>query len=352
MERLTLNATAFEEWCRLPLPAHAESVGRHPKDDDKDISEQIFAAIKRGRCTDLTFEYRGQKIAVDGTSEFRWTAEKLAPLRHVTLKGMAVDLRKVTLARFYMHSASLRLTNCVIAELHIAEGCEAHITECWIGKLVLPESAASSLHISGGSVRCIQCPPPKAKSPFSGTVQFSGVNLPTSRRWKLFPGPQPYRSLRAHLEALQNIPMAQLMRAKELASELEDEKGLIRFVNWFNGFFSEYGLAPERPLVWASAIWLAASTLTMMVNGADLAVPPDQLHGWQNGLEGPTLHARILRAATLATQAINPLSLLETRKLVTASGVGWGALMSVAGLIIDFLLALTFLGVRKRFKMS
>lgn len=168
----------------------------------------------------------------------------------------------------------------------------------------------------------------------------------------MFPGAQPYRSLRAHFEGLQNIPMVQLMRSKELASELEDERGLLKWANWFNGVFSDYGLAAGRPLFCGAAIWLASSVLTMMVDGAHLASPVDQLHGWQMGLEGPTIGARVLRAMTLATQAINPLAFFETRKLVTASGVGWGMVMSAAGLLMDGMLALTFLAVRKRFKLS
>lgn len=178
-----------------------------------------------------------------------WNLQLTGHLRELTLTGAAIHHFFINTGR----TSVLRLSRCLIGDLHlIGPSLDVELTDCVIGCLRLePAGRIKRLEIRGGAVADIVCPTSSQPNPFSGSVRFLDVSLPTSRtHTKLFKGPQSYRNLLDHLEKLNNLVTANKIRALQMQAEREDDKGIVWFINWVYGTFASYGTNPGRPITW------------------------------------------------------------------------------------------------------
>lgn len=226
------------------------------------------------------------------------------------------------------------------------------IKNCVVGFLKLGKSSIENLYIKNSWICLIQCPPTYDANPFLGTVSFEQVKLPTSVLHSMLSGgAQQYRNLRAHLLALQNAPAANLMHAKELASERETEKGLSWVFNWFYYLASNYGTKPGLPILWAILLYLILSAGNFWFDSGTPKNPND-LIGWQTLLRGEAEN-HFYRAYFLPIQSMfNPWGVFSIKVLVACKTTLGQILNSSVGLTIDGLIAFTIFALRKRFKLS
>lgn len=248
----------------------------------------------------------------------------------------------------------IELERCYVGLMRIRDGVRADIElrHCWIGNLVLGEEALARLSVTGGSIRAIESPPPHRGNPFVGSVTISDVVMPTTPKSLLLKGPQTYSNLRSHLEKLGNVPAANLMRARELATERHYERGLTRLVNWIYEFFGDHGLRAGRPLAWAFLAYGVAFALVVGLDGGKWSPDATLYFGWRTVLTEQALYGDIARSAFLCLQSIiNPFGIFGPRSLVVPGTVTGQAILAVQGLFTDLMLFLTILGIRRRFKL-
>ena len=257
-----------------------------------------------------------------------------AIIRHVviTTHAQRVDLRKCRIG--YMHIVSNRTADI---RLH----------ECWIGHLELAEDGVKNLRIEGGTIRSLICPPPDGVNPIAGSADFPDVDFPTDLKPGFREGAQPYRNIRKHLEDLQNVPMANLMRTLELGTERHTDRGLNKFWNYVWGWCANYGYSPGRPLCFILGLYLAVASGLWFWDGGELIRPEDQYPGWQQGLTEGTVQ----RSLYLPLQSfLSPLGIFPRNLVVAATLLGKAALV-VQGIATYLLIGMTAIGIRKRFKL-
>ena len=247
-------------------------------------------------------------------------------------------------------TSSVGISDCCIARLILDPNMDTDISihGSWIGQLDLVERAINNLEIKGGSVRNLTCPSPDKGSPFSGSVSFSDVKLPTSSSSsRLFKGAQSYRNLRAHLQVLENAPAVNLMRSLELRTERHSEGGFTKFISWMYGTFADYGRQPGRSFACAIVVWFITVLAIFVWDGGTVGMDAEHYTGWRKLLLEDSDWGSARRALLLPIQSIfDPFGLFSTRKLVLAS-TGWGhILLIVQGVITDAFLAMTIFGVR------
>lgn len=241
----------------------------------------------------------------------------------------------------------LELVNCRVAKLRVADksNVDLRLQDCWIGRLFLGKSSIRHLFIERSIVRSLECPSPDEENPFTGSVWFPKDAFST--RGKLFKGSQPYSSLRAHLERLQNVPLANLMRTLELRAERNKDRGLNRVWNCLYDVCANYGYSPGRPLAVAVAFYVMTVVALALWDGGVLVRPTDRYAGWQHTLtEGP-----VQRSLYLPLQSfLSPLGVFP-RNLIVAATVPGKILLLIQGIATYLLIGMTALGIRKRFKL-
>ena len=250
---------------------------------------------------------------------------------------------------------NFQFEDCFIYSLEVEnhKSIDLFLKDSIVGTLVLNGASVNNLTIQSSWICCIECPPTYEINPFVGSVVFDDAKFPTSTKHsKLFKGAQQYRNLRAHLLALQNAPAANLMHAKELASERETEKGLSWIFNWFYYLASNYGSRPAQPLLGILIFY----TLLVFFNvcmDSGVANIPEGFQGWQNSLKGSGVSSDIYRSLILPLQSmINPFGLFWTKTLIIPKTFGGQLVNSITGLLNDALLIFTITALRKRFKLS
>jgi len=189
---------------------------------------------------------------------------------------------------------------------------------------------------------------------------LDNVYFPTKKSL-LFKGPQQYRNLRAHFEALQNSPAASLMRAKELASERETDKGLSKFFNYIYFFVSNYGLSPGRPLWWLVIVYLSMVCFLFPFKEAGINIyskyieKPPPLKNVKSKrllmkrffLEEKMRDSLILPLQTM----VNPAGIFRRNQITHAKTRTGKTVILFLSLIADGLIIFTIAGLRKRFKI-
>jgi len=164
-------------------------------------------------------------------------------IRNAIIKNLVIGKGKI----------DLKIENCCIGKIDILTG-EKHtiIQHSLIGNIDFHTNSIHNLLIKGGWICTITGPATYQDNPFHGSVDFENVKMPTSKKHSiLFKGAQQYRNLRAHFEELQNGPMAGLMRAKELASDMETTNSWVtRLFSWVYSVASGYGQKPGRAFIW------------------------------------------------------------------------------------------------------
>lgn len=382
MSAFSEKIRAFESWCTQLVPKSGDSTFHLDRitdrlrlqekpipDADAIISKELEQELTKmtgssSSCLQLEGGSRIFSLSVNLPAAplkapQPGTAGALAPsirLR-VPTKEFAIAGGSLQEILIEVQSQRVSLRDCHLARLEVRPGLTCpvlELTNCWIGQLVLGANAIVNLTVERGAIFHLACPAPGSTNPFSGTVVLdANAYWPISRRRsRLFEGPQPYRNLRAHLEQLDNIPAANLMRRLQLRSEREDDQGVSWFVSWIYGTFANYGTAPGRPLLYA--VFLYAITFAV-IYAFDGGAPgqPDYLYSGFDRLLIDPLHGDVYRSLMLPLQSItNPFGLLSVRKLVVPMS-GFGAiLLGVQGLATALLLFLCALSIRRRFKVQ
>lgn len=185
------------------------------------------------------------------------------------------------------------------------EPISLHIRDSWIGNISLGSKTINNFRVMDSWVLSIDCPPPEAENPFTGSVEFyKNVKLPISKKSRVFRnyGTQQYRNLRAHFEKLQNSPMAGLMRAKELGSErLETEWGLTRFFSWIYSVVSDYGRKPLRAFFLGLGLLAINVVILTYTNGIEVNSKSPFTKPWDTSL------SKFNKATNITIQsAMNP----------------------------------------------
>ena len=364
---------AFEKWCISPNSAPkaktslvlSEFTKKHATERGEVILSELARAIldnlqsKKDRLVyvefnggdstrtlpfklDLSPVDNSLKIAVDTQPHLTGITVSRG-VREVHLRAGIVGTVQV----YEGELTRLELVNCRIAKLRVADNTnvDLRLQHCWIGWLLLGKRSIGHLFIERSTVRSLECPSPDEENPFTGSVWFPNDTFPT--RGKLFKGSQPYSSLRAHLERLQNVPLANLMRTLELRAERNKDRGLNRAWNWIYDICANYGYSPGRPLAVAFAFYIVVVVALALWDGGILVRPADEYAGWQQSLiKGP-----IQRALYLPLQSfLSPLGVFP-RNLVVAATVPGKIVLVMQGIVTYLLIGMTALGIRKRFKL-
>jgi hypothetical protein len=227
------------------------------------------------------------------------------------------------------------------------------LEDTFIGDLVLYGQNFTSLYVSGGGILNIQCDVPGGNNPIVGSAVI--------RRSTYFPhevglrlkGPQPYRNMRHHMEALQNGPAASLFFTLEQAVErkLHRAFSIDRLISWLYGALSDYGSSAQRPFWYFLGLFALSCAIVFLSDGAIFS---DGLNtsSWELDMMGDGCPARMLRAIVLTGQAtLNPLGVFGTRGLLIAKYKFLEAWLFLDGVFSVLLLALFLLAIRRRFKM-
>jgi hypothetical protein len=261
-----------------------------------------------------------KKIKVDQKCNIStWEAQK----GDLLIKGAIVGKLNININEYQ----SINLENCCIYEIVVNLDTKVNLTlnRCLIGKLVLWKNSINNLSINEGAIISMLSPPPGVDNPFKGSVTFDSVYFPTKKSL-LFKGPQQYRNLRSHFEALQNTPAANLMREKELASEREADKGLSKVFSWLYFIISNYGTKPGKPLWWLLGVYVLMSLIIYTQKG-------------------------LLESLILPFQAIlYPVGVLRKESNFSELSICVKFLIQILALVADGLIIFVIAGLRKRFK--
>ena len=161
----------------------------------------------------------------------------------------------------------------------------------------------------------------------------------------------PEHLLKVLLEDKEGLA-ANLMRALELRTERQHDRGLNWAINWAYDRFAGYGRSPGRPLLIAIGLYFVVAAFLYQFDGGVLGVDERFYTGWRELVRESGREGRAYRSALLALQTvINPFGLFGVRKLVI-TGTGFGqALIVVQGLLTYSLFIMSAFGIRKRFKL-
>lgn len=270
------------------------------------------------------------------------------------LEGFFSELRVQNL------SPSVEIENASIRDFHVEVSKDAGaktdllFTNSWLSRLTLAPSTIRHFSYRDGGIGDIDCPGSVANNPFTGSVVFSKVFLPRTRRGFQIEGAQPYRNMRYHLAQLQNGPAASIFHSAELAVERDDERGLNWFFNFLYEEFSDYGASPVRPLIWLGLLWIATATL-LFATGVEIGGSPKDAVGWQSLLYRTDWKGDLLRAVIVGFQPISWLgSLISPGQPVAMvpSCLLTQIWLVIDGILSTVLLALFIFALRRRFRMA
>lgn len=367
----------FDEWVLRPPPegevtssTFAAFLGNRdrPVIPEEDVPSAYFKHLKdqnRSYHRNITVEDHGALKAFD--FPFESIFPKLpkndecddAVNFSVNINGASVSVRGMAIRVLAFNSSSsiLKLENCYIGHVtvHNSNGNTRRmlLRNCWIGKLEMASNSIDSLIVEGGGIAHIKTPPPDRENPVAGSVAFENVLLPFSKKQTaLYVGAQPYRNIRSHMEKLNNGPMAGLFRTLELRSERgESDRWLAKAFNYLYDGASGYGSSIGLPLFWALCLYAIGVGYALGFDSGVAPLDPDLYVGWRANLCNVDA-GNIWRSFFLPLQSmISPAGILGARSLVAAQTAAGGAVFTTLGLIMDVMVFLSILAIRKRFKL-
>lgn len=253
-----------------------------------------------------------------------------------------------------------------VQEVIIENSCIGHISfyahrplvieirDSWMGRFLVRLNSIVNLRIEGGWICAIDCPATYEDNPFSGSVDFEKVKLPTSKNKSiLFQGAQQYRNLRSHFEKLQNGPMVGLMRAKELASERETDSGVSWVFNWIYFLASNYGRYPGRAFGWFFLFLVINFACLFWFDGGRMEVNNISPGSWQHSYKGDDSTSKMVRSALLTFQTVvNPVGIVSTKSDFQFNTLRGTIHTFVLVLFADAAFIFGSLAIRKRLKVS
>jgi len=331
---------------------------RSPEDWEKEQFFETLDASLRGKggpfnvaidIAEPSGEYKivGPDAPLDGyiQSLALNVASITVTLSNVSVKELFVGAEKV----------NLHLNNCNIGLLRVQDHRKAEIRvhESNIGTLNVRGDSIGYYEMKGGSLLNVVCPAPKSDNPFTGTVSFTpNVFFPRKRGTYILPGPQPYRNLRYHLRALENVQMANLIHSAELAVERKDDPWTNKVLSWFYEMMSDFGSSALRSILWLVLLYLLSAWAILWSDGAVSAAPTSELIGWQQALVDP-LWGEEARSLYLAFQPlVNPIGIFGPKSLLIPRYPLLALGLSLQGLLSLILLALLIFAIRRRFKIQ
>jgi len=269
-----------------------------------------------------------------------------------------IDLENISIRQLQIYGSNKPVTLKNLRVDKLTFGSVDGVTKMenvWIGDLVFSAgNRFQSFYCSGGGILNIAVDTPDGNNPFNGSIHFAdNIYFPRKIGFRL-EGPQPYRNMRAHMLKLENTPMVSRFFTLEQATErrLDPKWSLNRFISWIYELLSDYSASTPRPIMALAILFLISSTITYISDGAAVGDPID-LVGWQKNLCGDSQTASALRAVVLAGNAIlNPLSVLGVKGLLVPK-YSWLAFWNwLSSAFAALFIALFFLSVRRRFKMT
>ena len=149
-----------------------------------------------------------------------------------------------------------------------------------------------------------------------------------------------------------NVLVANLMRALQFRSERNTERGFSWVVNWFYGTFASHGTSPGRPLVILGTLYLFSILLGWYFcdyGHLTRMLPAD---GGVHPVYASEPTGRAVRLALLPLQSIvNPFgTLFDANRLILPDSWQFNVWLVIHGLFSDFMLVLSGLCIRRRFK--
>ena len=198
----------------------------------------------------------------------------------------------------------------------------------------------------------MKCPPAEHGNPFRGSLLLSGKNrLADSIRLDDL---QSYRNLRHSLLERRCQRAAHEVRAFELRAErrYENKSVLLRAVNWLYDYSSFYGTSPERALGFMGTL-IAYNGMLIGLNGmydTNVRCADVERSSWVSILCDEKW-VSVIASFLLALQPfVNPLGILDDDQIVRPSSFWLLLWFWFSNITVVSLLALTWLGVRRRMK--
>lgn len=259
---------------------------------------------------------------------------------------------------------------------------ETHFENCEIGILV-PNSEVRRLHLSGGRYGVLDLS--KLGAVIDAEVILEGceileirvgsefairnlviddVTFPAvAKRWPTESDNEQYRAPLPKIDRASfghlgewakrtgSSDVAHFARDKELEIERSTSKGLywLWLVCW--GAFSEFGLAPIRPMIWLLLFALLNAVL-VCTTGSEIGLPNSQLNGWRAMLVDQIGHDGMERALVSSFEGLTtPLSGLSGRRLVVPDNPFAAVFQIIYGFFAIGMVSLTILSLRRRFKV-
>ena len=362
----------FEQWCDAVKERKAESalnLDEYAKDAVGTHAQKVAKFAGEMRTSIQDGKLFKHSVSINGNSargeRFRLDLSKQSPdlqihkdskshvLSFYTQELEACELNSVIIGelRVGARATFLSLDHCRVRSLLIVAGeklTDVQIKDSWIGYLEVKSRQVHDLLIEGGTIRSVKCPAPDEENPFTGHVRFENVHFPTDLKPGFREGAQPYTNLRAHLEDLQNAPMAGLMRSIELKTERHTDRGFNKIWNYAWGWCANYGYSPGRPLWWVLGLYLVTALGLWIWDGGVLTQDASAYPGWEDWFTCNDW----FRAAYLPLRPIiSPLGALGGGTPVDAATLGGKIALVLQGIATYLLIGMTVVGVRKRFKL-
>ena len=335
------HGTSPEIWYQTAVDKFFKTV----EDSTREGSPSVIATLDSS--VDTSREY---KIVGSGTQDRYIQSLTLQSQINLTLSDLSI--KTLTLGAPDVH---LRVSNCSIRQLDVHSRdsrTEIRLYQSNVGTLNVVPGALSHYEMHGGSLLNVVCPPPGPNNPFSGTVSFTPrVFFPRERDTYILAGPQPYRNMRYHLRALENVQMANLFHSAELAVERKDDSWTNHVVSYLYELTSDFGSSVLRPFLWLSLLYVSSVYAIFCSDGAEVP-EPSGLVGWQHALIDPAW-GEYTRAFYLALQSfVNPVGIFGLKYLLVPKYTQLAAWLSVDGFIGLILLALLIFAIRRRFRIQ
>ena len=362
---------AFEQWCdeikELPL-GEGLNFAKYGKDEQRTperrgalVHKAVMKLIdadeeRRGNISINHPDWQNRAFEIDLSSQA--DREGITPSTRPDLLDLSTgplgELRMVSanVRRLQLgaHTRSANLTNCRIGTLFlpINFGGDIDLRNCWIGRLELGKGSVRNISVEGGTVRSLSCPSTADSNPITGSAAFLDVDFATDLKPGWRKNAQPYRNLRKHLENLEDIPNANLMRTLELATERHTDRGFNKIWNYAWGWCANYGYSPGRPLWWVLGLYLVTALGLWIWDGGVLTQDASAYPGWEDWFTCNDW----FRAAYLPLRPIiSPLGALGGGTPVDAATLGGKIALVLQGIATYLLIGMTVVGVRKRFKL-
>lgn len=271
---------------------------------------------------------------------------------------------KLRISELRIRNSRVELSNCYIGTLILeAESIELVLKNCWIGRLDIQDSIVfGDSSITGGGILSIATPRPGSKL-FKGYLEIARHTYvpvgPTPR----MPTPNAYLFLRHQLAEVGNTEAAGFFSRAEHYFNYRKEPGAARYVSFLYWLTCDYGTSVTRPLLWTLSLVAAGTAFGFTVgpvldpdflkHATELATAGPLRATWYSAFLDEGWHARLARATAAAWgAAVNPFSVFGDRGVVLMPSWWSNLILKLIGASTTLSIAMLFLAIRRRFRLS